>query len=255
MAWEQAVPLIERLKVTTDGGNELVRVASVPEELSCVGRGTDAAVFVHANHPRYAFKVYAVGREEKLKDEERAYRMLGENPYFPHFYGKGQNFIVLSYEQGMNLYDCLISGTYIPRSVVKQVDEAIDYARERGLNPRDIHLKNIILQDGEIKLIDVSEYVREGNDRRWEHLKEGYRLFYRFISHKKIPRPVIEFVKKRYEKQKGAGFTVKSFGFSLLQTGGRYLISEREVGKCCAGFRMGKRLQSRFGSRTCRKQV
>lgn len=217
MSWKQIVPLMEQVRITTVGDNELVQVVYVPEKITCVGLGTDAAVFVHSEYPLYAYKVYAPGREKKLENEEKAYQMLGENPYFPHFYGKGTNFIVLSYERGTNLYDCLIEGIYIPKAAVKQVDAAIQYARERGLNPRDIHLKNIILQDNGIRLIDVSEYVREGNDRRWEHLKEGYRLFYRFISHKKIPRPVIEFVKKRYAKQQGPGFSVKSFGASLFR--------------------------------------
>ncbi|MFT9850247.1 serine/threonine protein kinase [Aneurinibacillus sp. REN35] len=217
MTWKQVVPLIELIKVTAVGENELVQIAHVPEEMECLGRGTDAAVFVHRAHQSYAFKVYATGRENKLRDEEQVYRMLGENPYFPFFYGEGSNFIVLSYERGTNLYDCLLQGIYIPRRALHQVDEAIQYARQQGLNPRDIHLKNIILQDGNIRLIDVSEYMREGNDQRWEHLKEGYRLFYRFIARKKIPRQVIEFVKKRYRKQQGPGFSVKRFGASLFR--------------------------------------
>ncbi|WP_205628694.1 hypothetical protein, partial [Acinetobacter baumannii] len=120
------------------------------------------------------------------------------------------------YERGTNLYDCLLQGVYIPKQALRQVDEAIDYARRQGLNPRDIHLKNIILQDEGVRLLDVSEYMREGNDQRWEHLKEGYRLYYRFIARKKIPRQVIEFAKKRYKKQQGPGFSVKRFGISLF---------------------------------------
>jgi serine/threonine protein kinase len=216
MAWKQVVPFIKQIRISSADKNELVRIENVPEELFCAGRGTDAAVFVHSKYPEYAFKVYAPGREEKINNEEQAYRLLGINLYFPRFYGRGENFIVVSYEKGILLYDCLMQGIHISESVIAEVDEAIAYARSVGLNPRDIHLKNIILQENGVKLIDVSEYVKEGNDRRWEHLKEGYRLFYRFIDRKKIPKPVIEFVKKQYQKQKGAGFSVQAFGSSLF---------------------------------------
>jgi predicted Ser/Thr protein kinase len=217
MTWREVVPFINQLKVTATDKNELVHIIQMSEELTCIGKGTDAAVFVHRKYPCYAFKVYAAGKEEKVQKEERAYQMLGENPYFPCFYGKGRNFIVLSYEQGINLYDCLVQGVYISQETIAQVDKAIDYARKCGLNPRDIHLKNIILQETGVRLIDVSEYVKEGNDQRWDHLKEGYRLFYRFIARKKIPRSIIELVKKKYEKQKGVSFSVKAFGISLLR--------------------------------------
>ncbi|MED0676288.1 serine/threonine-protein kinase [Aneurinibacillus thermoaerophilus] len=217
MMWEPIVPLIEQIKIVPVDGNELVHIAYVPKEMECVGRGTDAAVFVYWKHRRYAFKVYAAGREEKLANEIEAYRRLGETSYFPRFYGRGDNFIVISYEQGFNLYDCLLRGIYIAPWVIEEVDAAIRYARSVGLNPRDIHLKNIILQKSGVKLIDVSEYVKEDSDQRWEHLKEGYRLFYRFIARQRVPKSVIEFVKKRYESQKDTDFSVKSFGASLFR--------------------------------------
>ncbi|KAB7704731.1 serine/threonine protein kinase [Bacillus aerolatus] len=214
--WKDAVPLIESLIVKAGEGNVPVEVGSVPTELQCIGIGTDAAVFVHSASSRYAFKVYAEGLEKKRINEERAYQKLSGSSYYPIFYGSGERFIVISFESGIHLYDCLITGTYISPEVIEQVDKAVEEARLAGLNPRDIHLKNIILQGRTIKLIDVSEYVKPGNDERWEHLKEGYRLYYPLIASKKVSPKFLDFVKEQYEKQKLAGFSAKRFGRLLL---------------------------------------
>jgi len=211
LEWKRAIPLIEKLTITPTKDNGLVTIGSLPAELECVGLGTDAAVFVYTALPQYAFKVYAAGKEEKRKNEEQAYQKLKNHPSFPAFYGTGDRYIVISYEAGTTLYDCLVLGIEIPPWVIEKVDEAIAYARKVGLNPRDIHLKNIILQDKSIKLIDVSEYVQPGNDERWDHLKEGYRLYYPFIASRKIPSEWIEFAKEQYKKHKMLAFSAKAF--------------------------------------------
>ncbi|WP_338750306.1 serine/threonine protein kinase [Bacillus sp. FJAT-52991] len=207
--WKDITFLIKELEIIADSENKLVTIQSLPDQLTCVGKGTDAAVFVHADFPQYAFKIFAYGKEEKRWNETKAYEKLNNHPYFPKFYGTGERFVVISYEHGTNLYDCLIAGIYIPPRMIEQVDEAIAYARQVGLNPRDIHLKNIIMQGHTIKLIDVSEYVLPGNDERWEHLKEGYRMYYPLIAHRKIPVELIDFAKAHYQKYKTIGFSKK----------------------------------------------
>jgi predicted Ser/Thr protein kinase len=216
MDWKEVIPFIQQLDVLSAEENELVQIRNVFHELKCIGRGTDAAVFVHPEYPLYAFKVYAKGKTQKQKNEEAAYEKLGDNAYFPTFYGSGEGFIVMSYEQGINLYDCLAKGIEIPEKVVDDVERAIEYARGAGLNPRDIHLKNILLQGDKVKLIDISEYVNPGNDGRWEHLKEAYRLYYPLIASRRVPVYLIEFIKKQYQKHKNAGFSVKKFGRVLM---------------------------------------
>ncbi|WP_065412321.1 serine/threonine-protein kinase [Pseudobacillus wudalianchiensis] len=210
--WKEIVLLIEAIEVRAGEGNVPVEIGSVPEELQCVGIGTDAAVFVHSFSPSYAFKVYAEGKEQKKVNEVRAYEKLADSSYFPVFYGAGSKFIVISFESGMNLYDCLVTGTYISPEVIEQVDKAIEEARVAGLNPRDIHLKNIILQEDSIKLIDVSEYVKPGNDQRWEHLKEAYRLYYPLIASKPVSPKFLDFVKEQYNKYKHHNFSLGRFG-------------------------------------------
>ncbi|WP_162927771.1 hypothetical protein [Bacillus sp. Y1] len=55
------------------------------------------------------------------------------------------------------------------------------------MNPRDIHLKNILLQNGRAKVINVSEYMNKGNDHRWEDLKKAHDEFYPLIAGKAVP--------------------------------------------------------------------
>src|SRR5699024_10375906 len=157
------------------------------EELKCVGVTTDAAVFQHFYAPSYAFKVYAKDKVSKIKAEKDIYNTLSGSPYFPVCFAAYDKYLVLSYEGGTTLFDCLLQGIHIPDQVVKDVEDAREHVRKRGLNPRDMHLKNILLQNGRARIIDVSEYIQPGNDFRWEHLKKGYEEYYQLIVGNSIP--------------------------------------------------------------------
>ena len=61
----------------------------------------------------------------------------------------------------MTLFDCVLQGIHIPEQVINDVEDAREYVRNKGLNPRDIHLKNILLQNGRAKILDVSEYISQ----------------------------------------------------------------------------------------------
>ncbi|MDF2837280.1 MAG: hypothetical protein K0Q63_2920, partial [Paenibacillus sp.] len=115
-------------------------------------------------------------------------------------HGEGANYLVMSYERGPTLLDCLIEGIPVPPQAIADVEEARRLVRERGLNPRDIHLKNVILQNGRGKVLDVSEYVLDGNDKRWEHLVWAYEAFYSGIEGRRIPEWLLDAVKKSYQK-------------------------------------------------------
>ena len=124
--------------------------------------------------------------------------------------------MVISYEEGMTLYDCLLKGIHIPKQVLKDVDDARRYAFDRGLNPRDIHLKNILLHNGRAKIVDVSEYLKPGNDKRWEYLKEGYQEYYHLIDGKALPHWIIETVRKWYNQTPCESFKVHDFVKELV---------------------------------------
>lgn len=144
MEWDSAEKELSKVKVTSNGENELVSVKGNSDKFEYIGVGTDAAVFRFVHIMDYAFKVFSNDKLEKLELEAEVYLKLGHSEYFPEYYGRGINFLVISYEEGITLYDCLLKGTHIPKQVIQDVDNARNYVYKRGLNPRDIHLKNIL---------------------------------------------------------------------------------------------------------------
>jgi hypothetical protein len=91
------------------------------------------------------------------------------------------------------------------------------------LNPRDIHLKNVILQNGRGKVLDVSEYALEGDDKRWEHLLWAHRIFYQSVEGKKIPGWVLESIKNGYVKLDQANLSLDDFAQRISQLFSRFL--------------------------------
>ncbi|MBW3114638.1 serine/threonine protein kinase [Bacillus sp. MCCB 382] len=196
--WEVALSSLTQLTVSSNANNEPVTIHGGNETLRCVGVGTDAAVFQSINVPNFAFKLYAEDKRSKIKIEENVYQTIGDSPFFSTCYAAYDTLLVLSYEEGPTLFDCLLQGIPIPFQVVQDVEAARHYVRERGLNPRDIHLKNILLQNGRAKIIDVSEYVHPGNDFRWEHLKKAYEDHYDLIEGRALPFWLLETIRKWY---------------------------------------------------------
>ena len=211
MEWDIIEKELSKVKVTSNGENELVTVKGNSDKFECIGVGTDAAVFRCVYLPHYAFKVFSNDKLGKIEIENEVYLKLGHSEYFPEYYGRGFNFLVISYEEGITLYDCLLKGIHIPKQVIQDVENARNYAYKRGLNPRDIHLKNILLHEGRAKLLDVSEYIKPGNDNRWEYLKEGYQEHYHLVDGKALPHWIIETVRKWYNQAKPGSFNVQDF--------------------------------------------
>jgi hypothetical protein len=209
--WHSVVPELNKLDIRSNPDNEPVSIEGDAEDLLLVGTGTDAAVFRSMVYPHLAFKVYAQEKRDKKAIEEEVYERLGISHYFPKKLGSGVNFLVLSFEEGTTLYDCLLQGITIPPVVIEQVERAREHIRKCGLNPRDMHLKNILLYDGRAKIIDVSEYALPGNDKRWEYLKKGYEQYYRHISGKPVPSWMMETVRTWFNHTKGPQFTFEDF--------------------------------------------
>lgn len=199
--FEKVMETLSKINVLSNPNNEPVTIIGEAENLKCVGIGTDAAVFWSEHTPAYAFKLYAKDKSAKVMVEESVYRKLGNSPFFSTCFGSNGNCLVLSYEEGKTLFECILEGIHIPEQAINDVEEAREYARSKGLNPRDIHLKNILLQNGRAKIIDVSEYTMSGNDCRWEHLKKGYEQYYHLIDGKSVPIGVVETVRKWYNRR------------------------------------------------------
>lgn len=215
--WRLAEPALKQIEVRGSKKNELVSITAYSEGFRCIGIGTDAAVFLYERTPSYAFKVYSIEAANKKEVEESVYLRLKGANYFPQYYGKGDNFIVLSLERGVTFYDCLIQGISIPRQAILDVEEARDFVRLQGLNPRDIHLKNILLQDGRGKVIDVSEYMMEGNDNRWEHLLWAYNHIYPLVDGMNIPSWMLDTIKHWYNRVDKANFVLEEFSQQAIQ--------------------------------------
>lgn len=199
--WNTLTQSLSQITVSSNPNNEPVTISGYSTDLKCIGVGTDAVVFQPIHSPSYAIKVYAKNKTAKVKIEEDIYKKLGASPYYPTCFGAEDRYLVLSYEQGITLFDCLLQGIHIPEQVIKDVEDAREYARQNGLNPRDMHLKNILLQNGRAKILDVSEYLLSGNDYRWEHLKKAYEEYYHLIDRKAVPLWLVENTRKLYNQR------------------------------------------------------
>lgn len=209
--WRQADDIIRQVAVYSTGDNDLVTIKTVIPDVRCIGIGTDAAVFTLDSLPGYTFKVYSDMAIEKKDVEASVYERLQGSDFFPRYYGKGDQYIVISYESGVTLLDCLLQGIPVPEQVILDVEEAREFVRSRGLNPRDIHLKNVLMQNGRAKVLDVSEYVKEGDDKRWEHLVWAYHTFYSGIAGVKVPSWILDTIKKWYYKLDNSSFSLEEF--------------------------------------------
>ncbi|MFK7694254.1 serine/threonine protein kinase [Paenibacillus sp. HJGM_3] len=221
--WIQADAALRSIQVTGSDRNEPVLVSGRAEGLQLVGIGTDAAVFTYDGTPGYAFKVYSDVALPKKETEKMVYEKLEGLPFFPHYYGQGLNYLVISYEEGVTLHDCLLQGIPIPEQAVQDVETARELVRSRGLNPRDIHLKNVLLQDGRAKVLDVSEYALDGDDKRWEHLVWAYRVFYPALEGKKLPMWVLDTIKTGYAQWDQASHSLDEFGGRVSELISRFL--------------------------------
>ncbi len=193
-------PLLAAIRIRAFASNEPIVVEHVPAPLRVLGKGTDALVVQHPDLPELAFKVYAPETVGCLWDEYQAYQQLAGSSYFAACFGKGSFYLVLSFEPGPTLYDCLVHGIPVPAGAMADVETARRYARQVGLHPKDVHLKNVLLQGDRARILDVSKYVAPGDeDRVWDALAEGYRRVYPLIRGRRIPVWLIERVKRRYK--------------------------------------------------------
>jgi hypothetical protein len=114
--WEKAEKELRKVKVSSTGENELVTIKGSSDAFECIGVGTDAAVFRFFQMPHLAFKVYSDDKLDKKALETEVYLKLGRSEYYPEYYGSGSNFLVISYEEGITLHDCLLKGIRIYQS-------------------------------------------------------------------------------------------------------------------------------------------
>ena len=214
--WDIAKDSLSKITVSSNPNNEPVTISGGAKDLKCIGVGTDAAVFQSIHAPAYVFKKYAKNKIDKVKVEAGVYQIIDDSSFFSTCFAVYDEYLVLSYEEGMTLFDCVLQGIHIPEQVINDVEDAREYVRNKGLNPRDIHLKNILLQNGRAKILDVSEYIQPGNDFRWEHLKKGYEQYYHLIDGHSVPYWLVNTVRKWYNHRDKYFSSYEEFIKSIL---------------------------------------
>jgi hypothetical protein len=192
--------LLPRLRIESLDPHDPVAVHQFPPPWQLVGAGNYAAVFYHPNYPNQVVKIYAPGRPG-LPEELEVYRRLGSHPAFSECLHAGENFLVLKRLYGVTLYDSMHLGLRIPRQVIKDIDQALDYARVRGLYPHDVHGRNVMMHEGRGLVVDVSDFLHEEACSAWDDLKKAYYwLYVPFFSPLRLRLPyfVLNFIRKSY---------------------------------------------------------
>lgn len=200
--------LLPQLAIRSVNPREPVEVLFVPKPWRLVGAGNYAAVVLHPEEPGKVVKVYAEGRPG-LQEEIEVYRRLGRHPAFSECYGAGESFLVLRRLAGVTIYECLRKGIRIPETVIRDIDDALAYARRRGLRPHDVHGKNIMMIDGRGAVVDVSDFLKEEPCIMWSDFKKSYYALY---------KPLLLL---------GLTFPIPDGGLNMLRKGYR-LIRRRE---------------------------
>jgi hypothetical protein len=194
--------LLPGLHIESVDPHDPVKVHYLPDPWRLLGKGNYAAVVYHPDYPNQVVKIYAPGRPG-FEEEVEVYRRLGSHPAFSQcLYALG-NFLVLKRLSGVTLYDCIPRGLRIPKKVIEDIDQALDYARGRGLHPHDIHGRNVMMHEGRGLVVDISDFLHQETCSKWNNLKKAYYWLYRpFFSPIKlrIPYFVLDVVRRSYRR-------------------------------------------------------
>ncbi|MUT65116.1 serine/threonine protein kinase [Paenibacillus sp. NEAU-GSW1] len=186
--------LLSTLELEGTDSNDPVRVHHIPKDWKLLGAGNYAAVLYHSDYESMAVKVYAPGREG-WENEREVYRRLGDHPAYSACHhsaqSKGASYLILRRLRGKTLYQCLMEGKPIPPGVIQDIDEALEYARKRGLNPHDVHGKNTMVSgEGKGLVVDISDFLKDEPCSMWHDLKKAYdRVYTPFLSKNPVPIP------------------------------------------------------------------
>jgi hypothetical protein len=192
--------LLTQIQIESDLTNNPVIVDRLPTPWQLLGAGNYAAVFAHPDYPQQVVKVYARGLAG-CEEETEVYRRLGAHPAFSECLYAGANFLVLKRLYGTTLYDSVQQGLSIPDRVIQDIDLALDYARTQGLNPFDVHGRNVMMSGDKGFVVDVSDFLHPGSCHKWDHLKQAYYLLYRPIIRPlklRVSYPLLNVVRKSY---------------------------------------------------------
>lgn len=196
--------LLPTLKIESIHPHNPIFIHHCPPPWQLIGSGNYAAVFYHPNHPEKVVKIYAPKREG-FTEEVEVYRLLGNHPTFSECYYAKEPYLILKRLHGVTLYDALKFGSKIPKQVIIDIDEALDYAQSRGLLPHDVHGRNVMMYNGRGLVVDISDFLHQDPCYAWEHLKKAYYWLYRpFLLplRLKIPFFLLDYIRSSYRFSK-----------------------------------------------------
>jgi predicted Ser/Thr protein kinase len=188
--------------VTFSRRGSKIRLKSKHENLELVGAGRSAFVFKIKSTEK-VMKVFFSPFIAVAKEEAQIYQKLQGIDYFPTLYAAGENYLVIDYLHGHTFFECLSKGIVISPQYVREVDQALLLARKRGLNPSDIHLRNLfVTSDGEIKVIDVARFEQKKECMQWKDLKKAFYVLYnKGLFPKKVPVWLLNLISALYKKR------------------------------------------------------
>ncbi|WP_251549195.1 serine/threonine protein kinase [Neobacillus muris] len=192
--------LLPHIHLITDRPFEPILIRNESNSWKTIGKGNYAGVFAHPSYPQYVVKVYGRSHEEIIK-EIKVYQKLGAHPAFSVLHDYGEHYLVLKRIPGITLFDAVVKGWPIPETVIHDVDQGLNYARSVGLNPYDVHGKNVVMHKGRGYIVDVSDFYKQGYDRKWDDLKKAYYKIYLpflFKLHPPIPFFIVDGIRKGY---------------------------------------------------------
>ena len=192
--------LLPNLQIESIEPYNPVVVHQVLKPWQILGSGNYAAVFYHQDYDGLVVKVYAPGRSGYTEEVE-VYRRLGSHPAFSECFYAEPNFLVLKRLNGIILYDCMHRGLKIPRQVIEDIDNALEYSRSRGLSPHDVHGRNVMMLNGRGLVVDISDFLHTEPDTTWLDLKKAYYwLYLPLFSWHRLPLPyfILDLVRASY---------------------------------------------------------
>ena len=136
-----------------------------------------------------------------LKRKIDVYKKLGTHESYSTLITYGDSYLVLKKLEGITLFDAVVRGIQIPKLVIDDIDQGLEYARSVGLNPFDVHGKNVVMFEGRGYIVDVSDFYKQGYCRKWDDLKKAYNkiyLPYLYKYHPTIPFFFVNGVRKGY---------------------------------------------------------
>ncbi|MFP3728924.1 serine/threonine protein kinase [Priestia filamentosa] len=196
--------LIYNIELKSTHPHEPIQVIKKPDNWNCIGTGNYAAVFLRSEEDEFVVKVYARGKET-IEEEAKVYKKLGIHAAFPFLIHKGPNYLVLKRIRGITLYNAIMQGVKIPPKVIEDINKALKYAKKRGLNPVDVHGKNVMMYEGRGYVVDVSDFLKEEADTKWTDIaKAYYKIYMRTLYKHPIPVPnfVLNLIRRSYRKYK-----------------------------------------------------